>query len=256
MEASTFSNGHADLTGKTALVTGGSRGIGAATARRLAAAGANVAITYLNSEDAAHRVAREINQNGSEAEAFRVDAADAEAVSQLVPQVVKRFGGLDILVNNAGIFPQGTVTDTTDADFDTAVNTNLRPVYIASREAAKVMQDGGRIVNIGTVFVGRVGLPGLSLYTMTKAAVSGLTKAWARDLGEQGVTVNAVHPGPINTDMNPSDSEFAENVLTPQTALGRYGEPEEIASTVAFLASDEGSYITGADLYADGGMSA
>lgn len=244
--------------GKAALVTGGSRGIGAATVLRLAREGTHVAFTYRTSDDAAQEVAQRARGYGVDAVALQVDATNSEAMNQLVGRVAERFGRLDILVNNAGVFPSGPIQDTSDEDFDAVIDANLRPVYIASREAAKTMIGGGRIINIGTVLVDRAGAPGVSLYTLSKAAVGGLTKTLARDLGGKGITVNAVHPGPIDTDMNPAnpDENPGAAFLTSQTSLGRYGRPEEIAGVVAFLASDDASYVTGADLFVDGGMSA
>ena len=246
------------LEGTVALVTGGSRGIGAATALRLARDGAHVALTYNASAEAAQEVVRDAREHGVEAEAFHVDAADEVATGGLVDRVVERFGRLDILVNNAGAFPSGPIHETTNEDFDAVIGTNVRPVYIASREAAKVMTERGRIINVGSAFVDRTGMPGVTLYTLSKSALTGLTKALARDLGGQGITVNAVHPGPIDTDMNPADPDEnpAAEFLTSQTALGRYGRPDEVAAAIAFLASADAGYVTGADLFMDGGMGA
>lgn len=243
---------------RVALVTGGSRGIGAATVLRLAQAGADVAFTYRNSEDAALDVAAKAREAGVDVEPIQADASDVAATSALISQVVDRFGRLDVLVNNAGAFPTDPIHDTTTDDFDDAIDVNVRPVYITSREAATHMTDGGRIVNVGTVFVRRVGMPGVSLYTLTKNAITGLTQALARDLGEQNITANVVHPGPIDTDMNPADPEAnpGAEFLASQTSLGRYGRPNEVANVIAFLASDEASYVTGAEIFVDGGMAA
>ena len=243
------------LKGKVALVTGGSRSIGAAIAKSLAEAGAKVALTYKAAEDAAAEVVREIEGEGSQAKAYRADNADAEDANSIVAQVVQDFGRLDILVNNAGISPAKPLHEVTDQDFDEIIHTNVRGVFFTSREAAKVMQEGGRIINIGSVWGERMPLPGVSLYTMSKFAVAGLTRAWARDLGPKGITVNNVQPGPINTDGNPSSGDFAQ-VLAPMTALGRYGEPRDIAGMVAFLASPEAKYVTGASINVDGGFNA
>jgi 3-oxoacyl-[acyl-carrier protein] reductase len=243
------------LEGKVALVTGGSRGIGAAIAQRLANDGAQVAITYSASEDRAKQVVAAIEEAGARAEAIRADAANASEMSKLVPTVVERYGRLDILVNNAGIYATGALQDTTDEDFDRTVNVNIRAVFLAVREAARVMPEGGRIVTIGSTLGQRVPFPGLSLYSMSKFAVAGLTRAWARELGAKGITVNCVQPGPIDTEMNPADKESA-GALKLLTSLGRYGQPQEIANTVAFLASPEASFITGAMICVDGGLEA
>lgn len=243
------------LEGKVALVTGGSRGIGAAIAKGLAEAGAKVALTYKTAEDAAAEVVREIEARGGKARAYRADSADVEDANNIVSQVVQDFGHLDILVNNAGISPTKPLHEVTDEDFDEVVHTNVRGVFFTSREAAKVMGESGRIINIGSVWGERMPLPGVSLYTMSKFAVAGLTRAWARDLGAKGITVNNVQPGPIDTDGNPADSDFAQ-MLAPMTALGRYGEPKDIAGVVTFLASDEAKYVTGASINVDGGFNA
>jgi 3-oxoacyl-[acyl-carrier protein] reductase len=241
------------LTGKVALVTGGSRGIGAAIAERLAADGADVAITYSSSPEAAERVVAAIRQNaGVRAEAIRADAADPAAVKGVVPAVVERFGRLDILVNNAGVWVQNVLTEATDEEFDRVVDVNVRAVFLTAREAARVMQPGGRIINIGSILGERVVFPGISLYSMSKFAVAGLTRGWARDLGPRGITVNCIQPGPIDTDMNPATGDFAA-VQRQGTALGRYGEPTEIAASVSFLASPEASNVTGATITVDGG---
>jgi 3-oxoacyl-[acyl-carrier protein] reductase len=245
----------ARLDGKVALVTGGSRGIGAAIARRLAADGAHVAITYSASREAAEATAAAVRAEGVEAVALRVDAADAAAVKGMVAQVVERLGRLDILVNNAGIFAMAPLEQCSDDDFERMIAVNVRAVFLASREAAKVMAEGGRIITIGSVNGDRMPFPGGALYAMSKAAVAALTKGWARDLGPRGITVTCVQPGPIDTDMNPAAGEFAQ-VLAPITALGRYGRGAEVAALVAFLASPESAYVTGCTLDVDGGFNA
>jgi len=247
-----MSNG---LKNKVAIVTGGSRGIGAAIVQQLAAEGANVVLTYASSAEAAERQAAAARDKGVEAEAIKADAADGQAVRDLVARVVERFGGLDILVNNAGIFAGGPLEETSDEDFERTVDINIRAVFLAAREAAKVMTSGGRIINIGSIFGQRAPLPGLGLYAMSKFAVAGLTRAWARDLGAKGITVNCVQPGPIDTEMNPAECDLA-TAMTPLTALGRYGRAEEIAVTVAFLASPAASNLTGAMINVDGGFEA
>jgi 3-oxoacyl-[acyl-carrier protein] reductase len=246
-----------NLSGKVALVTGGSRGIGAATARALAEKGADVAISYSASPDKAEAVVYDLTNKGVHAAAFRADQADKGEVERLVAAVVKRFGRLDILVNNAGVLTAGSVDDPSvdAAKFDRQFAVNVGGVATAVRAAAKVMGEGGRIISVGSVLGARVPFPGLADYSATKAAVATYTKGWARDLGLKGITVNAIQPGPINTDMNPDGTEFA----APQkaaTALGRYGRPEEVAAAIAFLASPEASYITGTTLDVDGGFNA
>ena len=246
-----------DLTGKVALVTGGSRGIGAATARRLASDGATVALSYNASPDAAQAVVDEIAAAGGTAQAYESDAADAHAGAELVRRVVEDHGGLDILVNNAGVYRTAPVHEVTDADYDANIDVNLRGTFVTMREAAGRLRDGGRIVNVGSV-VGKVGMPGHSVYGASKAGVAVLAKAVAKEVGARGITVNTVHPGPIDTDMNPADpsqNPYAET-MAGMTALGRYGTAEEIAGAVAFFASDDASYVTGAELTVDGGMTA
>jgi 3-oxoacyl-[acyl-carrier protein] reductase len=246
-----------NLTGKVALVTGGSRGIGAAAARALAEQGADVAISYSASPDKADAVVRDLTARGVRAAAFKADQAKPAEVEQLVADVVKRFGRIDVLVNNAGVFVTGAIGDpaSNEAQLQRQLAVNVGGVVVAVRAAAKVMGEGGRIISVGSVLGGRVPFPGIADYSATKAAVAIYTKGWARDLGPKGITVNAIQPGPINTDMNPENADFA----APQkaaTALGRYGRPEEVAAAIVFLASPEASYITGTTLDVDGGFNA
>jgi 3-oxoacyl-[acyl-carrier protein] reductase len=243
------------LAGKVALVTGGSRGIGRAITLRLAADGATVALSYARSATAADEVVAEIAAKGGTAVAFRADSESAVEVRALVGQIAARFGVIDILVNNAAIYEPGGLLDLTDDAFDRIVNVNIRAVLVAAQAVVPVMPAGGRIISIGSVVGERVPFAGLSFYPVTKFAVAGLTRGLARDLGAKGITVNCVQPGPIDTDMNPASGELAD-MTTPLTALGRYGQPGEVANLVAFLASEDASYITGATLTVDGGFNA
>jgi len=243
------------LEGKIALITGGSRGIGAAIAKRLATDGAKVAITYAKGADAAASVVKEIERNGGKAIAIQADAADAEAGKAAVEKTVEEFGGLDVLVNNAGTAIPKTFEETTLEEMDRLLNINVRGVFIATQAALKHMKRGGRIIMIGSCLGERVMTPGLVPYSATKGAVKIFTQALSRELGSRGITVNNVQPGPIDTELNPAKGEWA----TPQkaaTALGRYGHVDEIAAMVAFVAGPESSYITGANLTVDGGTNA
>ena len=243
------------LEGKIALITGGSRGIGAAIAKRLAADGAKVAITYAKGADAAASVVEEIERDGGKAIAIQADATDAEAGKTAVEKTVATFGRLDVLVNNAGTAIPKTFEETTLEEMDRLLNINVRAVFIATQAALKHMKRGGRIIMIGSAVGERVLTPGLVPYSATKGAVKIFTQALDRELGSRGITVNNVQPGPIDTDLNPATGDWA----VPQkaaTALDRYGHVDEVAALVAFVASPESSYITGANLTVDGGMNA
>jgi 3-oxoacyl-[acyl-carrier protein] reductase len=243
------------LEGKIALITGGSRGIGAAIAKRLAADGAKVAITYSKGADAAASVVKEIERHGGKAIAIQADATDADAVKAGVDKTVATFGKLDVLVNNAGTAIPKTFEETTLEEMDRVLAINVRGVFIATQAALKHMKSGSRVIMIGSSLGERVLVPGLVAYSATKGAVKIFTQALARELGSRGITVNNVQPGPIDTELNPATSEWA----VPQkaaTSLDRFGRVDEIAAMVAFVAGPESSYITGANLTVDGGMNA
>ena len=237
------------LSGKVALVIGGSRGIGAAIVRRLHAEGALVAFTYVSSDA---RAADLVASLEGEPLAIKADSADPEAVRQAVAKTFGRFGRLDILVNNAGILIHGMVDDVPVADFDRMVAVNIRGVFFAVQAAVASMSEGGRVIIIGSVVADRTGFPGSSIYSMTKAAITGLTRGLARDLGPRGITVNNVQPGPTATDMTPANAAVADKVRS-LIALGRLGEDREIAGLVAYLAGPESGFVTGSSLTIDGG---
>lgn len=244
-----------NLSGKVALIQGGSRGIGAAIVKRLAAEGAAVAFTYVSSAAKAEELQNSITGNGGKALAIKADSADAGAIRHAVSATVEAFGRLDILVNNAGVLAVAPVAEFDLAEFDRMLAVNVRSVFVASQAAAPHLGQGGRIINIGSTNAERMPFAGGAPYAMSKSALVGLTKGLARDLGPQGVTVNNVQPGPVDTDMNPADGDFADSLI-PLMAVGRYGHAEEIASFVAYLAGPEAGYITGASLTVDGGFSA
>jgi len=245
------------LKNKVALVTGGSRGIGAAIAKRLAEEGAHVAITYSASPEKAEAVIKEIKTKGVQAQSFKADQSDPKQVEDFVKQVAKQFGHIDILVNNAGVFVAGAIDDPS-ADLQ-ALNRlqviNVQAVAIGVRTAVPFMPNGSRIINIGSVYGERVPNTAAADYSATKSALIGYTKGWARDLGPKNITVNLVQPGHIDTDMNPENTEFSERMKL-QVPLGRYGKPEEIAAAVCFLASPDASYVTGSIITVDGGFNA
>jgi 3-oxoacyl-[acyl-carrier protein] reductase len=243
------------LQGKIALVTGGSRGIGAAIAKRLAADGADLAITYTKGADAADSVVKEIERSGGKAIAIQADATDAKAVSAAVEKTVAKFGRLDVLVNNAGTAIPKKFEDTTLEELDRLIDVNVRGTLVATQAALKHMNNGGRIIMIGSCVGERVLTPGLVPYSATKGAVKMFTQGLSREVGSRGITVNNIQPGPIDTDLNPAEGDWA----APQkayTALDRYGRVEEVAALVAFVAGPEASYITGANLTVDGGTNA
>jgi 3-oxoacyl-[acyl-carrier protein] reductase len=243
------------LEGKISLITGGSRGIGAAIAKRLAADGANVAITYSKGADAAASVVKKIERDGGKAIAIQADAADAEAVKAAVEKTVATFGRLDVLVNNAGTAIPKPFEETTLEEMDRMIDINVRGVFVATLAALKHMKNGGRIIMIGSSVGERMMTPGLVPYSATKGAVKMFSQGLSREVGNRGITVNNIQPGPIDTELNPAAGEWA----APQkanTALNRYGSVDDVAALVAFVAGPEASYITGANLTVDGGTNA
>lgn len=244
-----------DLEGKAALVTGGSRGIGAAIVTQLAEAGASVAFTYVKDSGRAETLVAGLREAYGEVVAIRADSGDADALRGAVSETAETFGRLDILVNNAGTFPYGEPGRFTLSEIDRALAVHARAPFIAVQAALPFLGRSGRIISIGSCMVERIPVAGLSLYAMTKSALTGMTRGLARDLGPRGITVNIVHPGPVNTDMNPADAPAADEERA-LTALGRYAEPQELAATVLHLASASGRYITGAAITVDGGYAA
>jgi 3-oxoacyl-[acyl-carrier protein] reductase len=250
-----MSNTTQTLAGKVAFIQGGSRGIGAAIASRLAREGAAVVITYVSSPDKAQQVVQQIEQAGGRALAIKADSSDANAVRQAVDQAAAAFGSIDILVNNAGVLALGPVEEFKLDDFDRTLAVNVRSVFVATQQALRYMQEGGRIITIGSTNADRMPFAGGAAYAMSKSAIVGLTKGLARDLGPRGITVNNVQPGPVDTDMNPAHGDFAQTLLG-LMAVPRYGKAEEVAAMVAYLAGPEAGYVTGASLSIDGGFSA
>ena len=241
------------LAGRRALVTGGSRGIGAEIVRRWAADGAALAFTYGSSAAEADKLAAEIAADGGTSVAIQADSGDPEQVARAIDETVAQLGGLDILVNNAGVAYMGDIESLTMEQFDRLVAINVKGVFAAVQRALPHLGTTGRIINIGSINADRVPGPGLSIYAMSKAAVAGLTRGLARELGPRGITVNNIQPGPVATDMNPEVGEFADS-LREVMALGRYGQPRDIASVVSYLAGPEAAYVTGANWNVDGGF--
>ena len=243
------------LEKKRALITGGSRSIGAAVARRLASEGADVALTYIDNEEQATQTVQAIRALGVKALAIHADSSDPKAVVASVERTVKELGGIDILVNNAGVAVLAPLEEFRLEDFDRIMSVNVRAVFVAIQAAGKHMKAGGRIINIGSCNAERVPFAGGTAYATSKAALVGLVKGLARDLGPRGITINNVQPGPVDTDMNPANTDFAR-MVTSQMALPRYASGDEIASRVAYLAGPEAGFVTGASLTIDGGFTA
>ncbi|MFC5825696.1 SDR family NAD(P)-dependent oxidoreductase [Nonomuraea insulae] len=244
-----------ELAGKVALVTGGSRGIGAAIALRLAQDGAEVAITYVNAAEEARAVGRRIEAGGARALVIKADFADAHAATAAVEQTVAELGRIDILVNNAAAFAVGDLAQVTPQEVDHVLAVNVRAAFLACQAAARHMDRGGRLINVGTCVAEHVPGPGMTLFAMSKSALAGLTKGLARDLGPRGITATVIHPGPIDTHANPADGPQAP-MFSGVTALGRYGTVEDIAAAVAYLAGEGGRYVTGSAINVDGGFAA
>ncbi|ARP80164.1 oxidoreductase [Bordetella genomosp. 8] len=245
----------AKLAGKVAFVTGGSRGIGAAIVRRLSDDGATVVFTYKGSAEAANALAAGIEKNGGRALALQADAGDAAAVGGAIDKAAAQLGKIDILVNNAGIAVLGPVDDISLEDFDRTLQVNVRAVFVAVKAVLPHMGEGGRIVNISSCNAERMPFPGGAAYAMSKSALRGLVQGLARDLGPRGITVNNVQPGPVDTDMNPKDGDFA-SMLHGLMAIPRHARPEEIAGMVSYVVSPEAAFVTGASLTIDGGFNA
>jgi 3-oxoacyl-[acyl-carrier protein] reductase len=243
------------LQNKRALITGGSRGIGAAIAKRLARDGAHIALTYVSKPDQAHQTVKAAEAFGVKALAIQADSADANAVVAAIERTVAELGGIEILVNNAGVGVMAPIDDYRLEDFDRTVSVNLRAVFVAAQAAVKHMKAGGRIINIGSCNADRMPFVGGAVYAMSKAALVGLVKGLSRDLGTRGITINNVQPGPVDTDMNPAESDFAD-MLRKLMALPRYAAGDEVAAMVAYLAGPEAGFVTGASLTIDGGFTA
>lgn len=245
-----------NLNNMRALVTGGSRGIGAAIVKRLAREGAHIALTYSSSPDSANEIVAAAQALGVRAIAIQADSADANAVVTAVERTVADLGGIDILVNSAGVLAMGPIDEFSLADFDRTLAINVRAVFVATQAAVKHMKQGGRIINIGSCNAERMPFQGGAVYAMSKSALQGLVQGLARDLGGRGITINNVQPGPINTEMNPDQGEFAEVLKKQFIAVQRYGTADEVAAMVAYLAGPEAGYVTGASLTIDGGFNA
>jgi 3-oxoacyl-[acyl-carrier protein] reductase len=243
----------APLADRRALVTGGSRGIGAGIVRRLAADGVAVAFTYLAAKGSASDLEQEIIGSGGQALAVQADSADPEALRSAISETVEGFGGLEVLVNNAGTSHIAPIEDFPLAEYDRILAVNVRAIFVAIQAALPHLGAGGRIINIGSVMADRVPISGISVYSLTKAAVAGLTRGLARELGPRGITVNTVQPGPIATDRNPDSGEFAD-AMRSLTAVGHYGQPHDIADAVAFLARTDARFVTGTTWNVDGGF--
>lgn len=244
------------LQGKVALITGAARGIGAATATRLAAEGATVVVNYARAREAAEALVDRITAAGGKATAFQADVGQADQVQALFRHIDQAHDGrLDIVVNNAGVSFFSPADQSTEEQFDQIVDTNIRGVFLVTTEAIKRLSDGGRIILIGSGLADRSPMAGAAIYTMSKSALQGLTRAWARELGPRGIRVNLIQPGAIDTDMNPATGELAGS-LVPTIALGRYGKPGEIADAIAFLAGPASTYVTGSIIDVDGGWKA
>lgn len=243
------------LQGKKVLVTGGSRGIGAAIVQRLAQEGADVAFTYHSREEDAEKTAKSVQEAGRKAVAIRADSADPQEVIGAVQHTVQALGGIDILINNAGIGTFAPVDSVSLNELDRIWAINVRAVFLASQEAIKHMPSGSRIINISSCNADRMPFAGGSIYAMSKSALTGLVKGLSRDLGPRGITINNIQPGPVATEMNPEDGEFSD-LMKSATAVSRYSMPEEIAAFAAYLAGPETGFITGASLTIDGGLSA
>jgi NAD(P)-dependent dehydrogenase (short-subunit alcohol dehydrogenase family) len=244
-----------ELAGRVALVTGGSRGIGAATALRLAREGADVAITWVSRPLQAEAVVAQVEALGRRALAIEADGADGEAVVRAVERTVSELGRLDILVNNAGVWLDGPFEQVAVEDLDRLLAIHVRGVFLAAQAAVRHMHDGGTVLNIGSCIADRAGAPGVTTYAMTKAALSGFTKGLAWDLGSRGITANVIHPGPVDTDMNPADGPHAD-AMRAGIATGAYGSAEDVAAMIAHLAGPAGRYVTGASIALDGGVNA